>query len=530
MPRTMLWGMAFILSVVVLGCSSENDSSEPPATPVPQGGGLVTPPPPEEGVVFGRLKDAKTKEPIGAAQISVGNTTVATNESGFFFTSLPPNQEHLLRMEAPGYARTSQRVKAQAGISTFVEFSLLPFGKTLKFDAATGATISSEGAEVVFSANSLNAEGEVTASLARLDAEKREQLAAFPGGFRTNTGELLESFGALAIEVRDEKGALVNLKSGEVAQATIPASANVPAGDIPLWTYDEEAGVWREEGKKLTGCQSGNCSAELPHLSWWNADIVTETTCLTVCAVDVNDTPAVGISFEATGVDYNGSSTAFGGTDGCACLAVRIQSEIEVMGVTSGGIVKSNRISTDTTPLSCGNPACAKLPAPLKVAAPKFQAILTWGAKPSDLDSHFTGPCPYADCTEERFHVYYSDQGSLFKAPFAYLDTDDTSSFGPEITSLAVCSAGIYRYSVYNYSGEDSGPLVDSEAKVLVILPDGNIHTYAVPDSNPDKHRLWVVGELNCSGVACQCSWAPINAFMPGESDSPHFHPGVAGP
>jgi len=472
-----------------------------------------SPEPKKEGVVFGRLKNAKGGV-VGNAQISVGSTTLSTNESGFFFLELEAGQEHLLQVKANGFARTSQRVQAQVGVSSFVEISLLPFGKTQTLNATAGGEIETDGTKVSFPAGALDAAGNVTAHLAQLNADERAQLAAFPGGFRTRDGELLESFGALAIEVYDAEGKPVNLKPGANAQVFIPPSSNLSTDNVPLWAYDEETSLWREEGV-LTGCQGASgCTANIPHLSWWNADIVMETSCLTVCATDTHNTPTAGISFEARGVNYNSISTAVSGTDGCACFAVRVNSKVKVVGVTSGGVTDHPaEVDTGNIPLSCGSAACQKLSEPLKVAAPKFQAILTWGAKPSDLDAHFTGPCPHADCSSERFHVHYSSRGSLSSAPFAYLDTDDTSSYGPEITSLAICAAGTYRYSVHNYSGESSWPLVNSEAKVLVLLPDGNIHTYAAPPSNPEGHDLWVVGELTCAGASCQCSWTPLNIF-----------------
>jgi len=524
MQRAVLLGVTFAF---LLACGGDDKKEEKPNTSPPPGGSTPGDPPPQNGVVFGRLKNAKGGV-VSNAQISVGSTTLSTNESGFFSVELAAGQEHLLQVKADGFARTSQRVQPQVGISSFVEISLLPFGATKPLNAVAGGSIDTAGTKVSFPAGALDATGEVTAHLAQLNADERAQLAAFPGGFRTSDGELLESFGALAIEVYDAEGASVNLKSGATAEVFIPPSDNLGEDNVPLWFYDENTGLWQREGT-LTGCQSGNgCTANIPHLSWWNADEVMTTTCLIVCAEDDNGTPLPGVSFEASGVDYRGISTAVSGTDGCACLAVRVNSKVRIVGVTSGGVTDPPvEVDTGDIPLSCGSTACQRLSVPLKVAAPKFQAILTWGEKPSDLDSHFTGPCPHADCSSERFHVYYSSRGSLSSAPFAYLDTDDISSYGPEITSLAICAAGTYRYSVHNYSGESSWPLVNSEAKVLVLLPNGNILNYSVPPANPEGHDLWIVGELTCAGASCQCSWAPLNIFM---SRSEGVHPGAPGP
>ena len=65
----------------------------------------------------------------------------------------------------------------------------------------------------------------------------------------------------------------------------------------------------------------------------------------------------------------------------------------------------------------------------------QIRVVLTWGANPSDLDAHLTGPT--ADAS--RFHVFYppSSRGSGGASPFAVLDVDDTSSFGPETITIA---------------------------------------------------------------------------------------------
>ena len=49
---------------------------------------------------------------------------------------------------------------------------------------------------------------------------------------------------------------------------------------------------------------------------------------------------------------------------------------------------------------------------------------LTWGASPSDIDSHLRTP--------DGSHVFYSSKGSLTTTPFASLDVDDVDGFGPK--------------------------------------------------------------------------------------------------
>ena len=124
----------------------------------------------------------------------------------------------------------------------------------------------------------------------------------------------------------------------------------------------------------------------------------------------------------------------------------------------------------------------------------ELRIVLTWGATPSDLDSHLTGD--YTDTTG-RFHVYYSNTGSLTGDPYASLDVDDTSSYGPETITIAAQNGGLYRYSVYDYTNGglvDSVALSNSGAQVNVFDSSGLIATYNVPPNQTGD--TWTVFEM----------------------------------
>ncbi len=127
--------------------------------------------------------------------------------------------------------------------------------------------------------------------------------------------------------------------------------------------------------------------------------------------------------------------------------------------------------------------------------------VLTWGATPTDLDSHMTGPdfdnAPDTDAS--RFHVYYpiNNQGSLTVEPFVSLDVDDTSSYGPETITIASQFLGIYRYSILDFSnggGTTGTALSTSGAKIDVYREGLYIRSYNVPSG---AGGLWNVFQLD---------------------------------
>ena len=125
----------------------------------------------------------------------------------------------------------------------------------------------------------------------------------------------------------------------------------------------------------------------------------------------------------------------------------------------------------------------------------EIRIVLTWGANPSDLDAHLTGP----NSDASRFHVYYptSNRGNASASPFAVLDVDDTSSFGPETITVTRFNSGAYRYSVHDFTNRNSATstaLGNSGAKVELYTSSSMApQTFFVPNQ---RGTLWTVFEL----------------------------------
>ncbi|MDP3774448.1 MAG: carboxypeptidase regulatory-like domain-containing protein [Gemmatimonadales bacterium] len=132
------------------------------------------------------------------------------------------------------------------------------------------------------------------------------------------------------------------------------------------------------------------------------------------------------------------------------------------------------------------------------IATGQVRIVLTWGSTPSDLDAHLTGPTE----SGTRFHVYYADRGSLTLSPYASLDVDQTSSFGPETITIAQQLSGVYRYSVHDYSNSastSSTALALSGARVDLYVGGTRLQQFFVPNQ---PGTLWTVLELNGSTIA----------------------------
>ena len=122
-----------------------------------------------------------------------------------------------------------------------------------------------------------------------------------------------------------------------------------------------------------------------------------------------------------------------------------------------------------------------------KITAEEIRIVLTWGATPSDLDSHLVGP----DAAGGKFHVYYYNKRYGSEVD---LDVDDTSSYGPETITIHSSRAGTYTYAVHDYTNRSSSystALSNSGAQIKVYKGAKLIATYNVP-ANKDG-TLWTV-------------------------------------
>lgn len=139
------------------------------------------------------------------------------------------------------------------------------------------------------------------------------------------------------------------------------------------------------------------------------------------------------------------------------------------------------------------------------LASDEVRAVLTWGERPSDLDSHIA----YLEEGIRQYHIYYSN-----KSNFSYwnnidtnrinLDTDDTSSYGPETVTVTKMSLnGNYKYYVHDYSTYSDGlsnVISNSGASVKVYFGN-NTYTFNVPSG---QGTVWKVFEIN-NGVLTPC-------------------------
>ncbi|MDZ7706228.1 MAG: carboxypeptidase regulatory-like domain-containing protein [Trueperaceae bacterium] len=462
---------------------------------------------PSTGSVSGRVVDTDGND-ISSVTVNINGNEVQSNEQGFYSISGVSVGSKLATFSASGFATTQERFEVIEDRSSFLETVMLAVDVQGSVDAAAGGEVfSSDGrggvridANTVVDENGNAYSGTVNVDIAMLDPSNPSDLDSFPGDFsardQNDQEGSLESFGAMNVELSDDNGNALDIASGETSGITIPippADVDRAPDTIPLFSYDTEQGVWVEESS-ATKTQLSNGSFAYVGLvdsySWWNADVLYEQSFLTGRVVTSNGDPVPGARVKSRGQDYNGLGETTSQSDGTFRVPARPNSEVVVEATAGAGTATTNTINTpgEGEETDIGD---------IVIEAPVLQISLSWGETPSDLDSHFTGPLEAGG----RFHVYYVNQGSLSQSPYAQLDTDDTTSFGPEVITVTRVFNGVYRYSVHDFSNRNasqSRALAESGATVEVRVDGVVVDTYNVPDQ---EGTLWTVFDFENGNV-----------------------------
>lgn len=253
---------------------------------------------------------------LSGVKVQADGKETTTNEFGFYALSgiSSPNTGLYIKAEKDGYfvGGTHYFPKSAGTASseiTLIKKEIRSFSSTddLLLELPKGATLSIPAGG--FSLNGSAYLGEVNIASTWLDPEDRNTFSTMPGallGINANEDEqILQTYGMMAVEMEDGQGNTLQLKEGVSALLTFPLSSALESEaptEIHLWHFDEDAGVWIEEGRAIK--ENGVYKAEVTHFSWWNCDDPFAVTGLCIDVVDQRGVPIDNYSscITATGV------------------------------------------------------------------------------------------------------------------------------------------------------------------------------------------------------------------------------------
>ena len=320
--------LTLALLLAISGCGGDSDAPAPAA------------PPAATGSVSGTVVASRSGAALaGVAVTSDGRSTSTAADGSFTLTDVPTGDAKVLAFERSGHAKSVLVVAVSAGVTARANARLTPIGTAQTFDAAAGATLTVAGstAQVSLPAAGLvtttgvAASGAVTAEVTPINPATDP--ANMPGNYTAQAAvaggapQSIESFGALNVTLKDGAGKALNLAPGKTATIRIPLATRSPSppATVPLFYFDEAAGLWVQQGSATLAGSAPNQYYEgtVSHFTTWNADQVIDTIRVIGCVQDEAGARIAAAEVNSYGSDYSGRASTASNANCDFAVAIR---------------------------------------------------------------------------------------------------------------------------------------------------------------------------------------------------------------
>jgi hypothetical protein len=259
-----------------------------------------------KAVITGQVVNEAGQAVTGAA-VHLGDKTVQTDAYGvFYFAEDKVNGNGAyIRVEHPQYFHGSRTIIVLPNTRNTVKIRLLSNVVTKNLNAASGGTAEYGDYSVSLPAGGIKTStgasysGSVGVAAKWLNPSANEFVEMMPGrlvGVRTdNSGSGMVSLGMLAVELTDGAGNALNIKEGFEASIRMKVPDNMLSKApqrIPLWSFNEDSGVWVEEGE--ANLINGFYEGKVKHFTFWNCDYPNPLVEVDFNVIDQNGNPIEG--------------------------------------------------------------------------------------------------------------------------------------------------------------------------------------------------------------------------------------------
>lgn len=249
----------------------------------------------EECKVMGVVRDEKGN-PIDDVQITSGRENMMTNARGVFsFDKAKVNEGRcILTFKKEGYCSVTRSCILEENLK--MDVIMLKKDTNNKKVYAKTTIDNADGGEIKVGKMSVKVpsgvvdkfgmvyNGNVTAEVFYLDPNNKDFQTAMPGGDleatrSDNSSTFLKSYGMVDVTLSDEKGNPLQLIKGSEAELTFPVPAGMEKNTpetIPLWAFNEDKGIWEEEGVATYDASAKVYKGVVSHFSWHNLDVPSE--------------------------------------------------------------------------------------------------------------------------------------------------------------------------------------------------------------------------------------------------------------
>ena len=307
---------------------------------------------PAIGSFMGVIED-EVGNTLESVQIQIGNAVTTTDRNGVFIMNNVDVFENFayIKAEKVGYISGSRVVIPKPNGVNRVKIQLLlkePIatimsGETSEVSIAGGVNIKFEGDFITKAdGNSYNGPVEVVAQY--LYPNSGATFFQMPGNLfaqtASNSARSLETYGMVSVSLFSPSNQPLNIDPNSTATIEFPIDFNqtdIAPETIPLWSFDEEVGYWKEEGEATK--VNNKYVAEVNHFSWWNCDIPMDFVelCFTIEPSTSTAASSYIVALQRTFNDqyiYYGYATS--GEAECGWIPKGEAVKVQIFAVTSG--------------------------------------------------------------------------------------------------------------------------------------------------------------------------------------------------
>ena len=274
--KIVLIANLLIILIAIIGCSE--DGSITPNNPNNNGGNTTTT---ISGIVVN-----ENNEPVSGVTVSAHGQTKTSGANGeFMFTDITvPANRLFVKAEKHGYYTATRGEQPKQG-ATVLKLTMMTKSITHTINSTSGGTANltngsmveiQPGSVVKNDGSAYN--GPVNMSVVYMDPTDVKFSETVAGGDmmarRSDSSDaVLYSYGIMKVEMESPSGEKLNVTGSKPSTitTTIPASLVSQApSTIPLWYFDENTGLWREEG--VATKQGNKYVGTVNHFTDWNND------------------------------------------------------------------------------------------------------------------------------------------------------------------------------------------------------------------------------------------------------------------
>ena len=257
----------------------------------------------QDVALSGFVKDAGGN-PLGGVKVTTGALSATTGSDGTFTFDKAGTWGNtvLVKFEKGGYFTLTRSGSMQDEM--VIEAMLYPKGNSSislqsDFDASSAKTLTLGGLKIELptscfvKADGSAYSGTVRADVLNLGSGKENSTLMIPGGdLTTDKIEMVLPIGMMDAIFTDNAGNPLKIKENTNISISFPAPEGFTAATVPLWTFDEVRGVWKEEGSVTK--QGSVFTGTTTHFSPKGAGKSYQKTTVMVHATECDNKPAAG--------------------------------------------------------------------------------------------------------------------------------------------------------------------------------------------------------------------------------------------